>query len=211
MKCKCLNGKFVELSKHVHFFSKLWAICTALQTIVSVTWRKKETFPIFVTRRSEATTVWRPVMQIVKRLQFVLRISHFRQCLQQARKTPPCRRISYLSYILFTRFTCSCRWGEKVSLNCSHQRIHYSSHKWYMSMCSHGGMILTGKTEELGEKTVLVPLCPLQIPHGLTGARIRVFEVRGRQLTGQVWSTWPRMEGVIMFCMVRIFAHCIEW
>jgi hypothetical protein len=29
-------------------------------------------------------------------------------------------------------------------------------------MESHGGMILTGKTEELGEKPVPVPLCP---PH----------------------------------------------
>lgn len=57
MKCKCLSGKFVELNKHVNFFSKLWAICPALQTIASATCRKKKTFPIFVTRRSEATTV----------------------------------------------------------------------------------------------------------------------------------------------------------
>jgi hypothetical protein len=32
-----------------------------------------------------------------------------------------------------------------------------------MSMESHGGMILTGEPEELGEKTVPVPLCPPQI------------------------------------------------
>jgi hypothetical protein len=32
-------------------------------------------------------------------------------------------------------------------------------------MESHGGMILTGETEELGEKPVPVPLCPPQIPH----------------------------------------------
>jgi hypothetical protein len=30
----------------------------------------------------------------------------------------------------------------------------------YTSMESHGGMILTGATEELGEKLVPVPLCP---------------------------------------------------
>jgi hypothetical protein len=29
-------------------------------------------------------------------------------------------------------------------------------------------MILTGETEELGEKAVPVPLCPPQIPHGST-------------------------------------------
>jgi hypothetical protein len=31
-------------------------------------------------------------------------------------------------------------------------------------------MILMGETEELGEKHALVPLCPPQIPHGLTRA-----------------------------------------
>jgi hypothetical protein len=29
---------------------------------------------------------------------------------------------------------------------------------------AHGGMILTGKTKELREKPVPVPLCPPQIP-----------------------------------------------
>jgi hypothetical protein len=32
-----------------------------------------------------------------------------------------------------------------------------------MSVESHGGMILTGETDELGEKLVPVPLCPPQI------------------------------------------------
>jgi hypothetical protein len=40
---------------------------------------------------------------------------------------------------------CSCRWGESVSLNCSHQRAYCSSSKWCMDMESHGGMILTGE------------------------------------------------------------------
>jgi hypothetical protein len=32
-------------------------------------------------------------------------------------------------------------------------------------MESHGGMILTGETEEIGEKPVPVTLSPLQIPY----------------------------------------------
>jgi hypothetical protein len=40
-----------------------------------------------------------------------------------------------------------------------------------------------GKTEELGEKPVPVPLCPPQIPHGLTQAWTRASAVRGRWLT----------------------------
>jgi hypothetical protein len=41
--------------------------------------------------------------------------------------------------------------------------------RWYMSVESHGGMILTGEIKELGERPVPLPLCPPQIPHGLTG------------------------------------------
>jgi hypothetical protein len=43
-------------------------------------------------------------------------------------------------------------------------------------------MILTGKTEELGEKPVPVPLCPPQIPHGVTQAWTWVFVVKGQRL-----------------------------
>jgi hypothetical protein len=42
-----------------------------------------------------------------------------------------------------------------------------------------------GKTEVLGEKPVPVPLCPPQIPHGLTRDRTQASTVRGRRL-----STW---------------------
>jgi hypothetical protein len=38
-----------------------------------------------------------------------------------------------------------------------------------MGLENDGGMILTGKTEELGKKPVPVPLCAPQIPNGLTG------------------------------------------
>jgi hypothetical protein len=40
-----------------------------------------------------------------------------------------------------------------------------------------------GKTEVLGEKPVPVPLCPQQIPHGLTRDRTRASAVGGRRLT----------------------------
>jgi hypothetical protein len=41
-----------------------------------------------------------------------------------------------------------------------------------MSLESDGGITyLQGKSEELGENPVPVPLCPPQIPHGLTQAR----------------------------------------
>jgi hypothetical protein len=40
-----------------------------------------------------------------------------------------------------------------------------------------------GKTEELGEKPVPVPLCPPQIPHGLTRDRTRASAMGGRRLT----------------------------
>ena len=40
-----------------------------------------------------------------------------------------------------------------------------------------------GKPEVLGENPVPVPLCPPQIPHGLTRDRTRASAVRGRRLT----------------------------
>jgi hypothetical protein len=42
---------------------------------------------------------------------------------------------------------------------------------------------LTEKTEELGEKPVPAPLCPPQIPHGLTLHRTRASAVGGGRLT----------------------------
>jgi hypothetical protein len=41
------------------------------------------------------------------------------------------------------------------------------------SMESHSGVILTGETEEPGEKPVPVPLCLPQITHGLAGSEPR--------------------------------------
>jgi hypothetical protein len=50
-------------------------------------------------------------------------------------------------------------------------------------MASYGGMVLTGDTEEIGEKPVPVPLCPPQIPHGPNRMRTPASEMRGRRLT----------------------------
>jgi hypothetical protein len=77
---------------------------------------------------------------------------------------------------------CGCyqyEMSETMSLNCGHQRAYCSSPRWYVNMESNGGMILTGKTEELGEERAPVPLCPSQIPQGQT----RASEMRGRRLT----------------------------
>jgi hypothetical protein len=40
-----------------------------------------------------------------------------------------------------------------------------------------------GETKAIGEKPVPVPLCPPQIPHGMTGDRTRASAVGGRRLT----------------------------
>jgi hypothetical protein len=44
----------------------------------------------------------------------------------------------------------------RLSLNCGHLGAYCSSPRSYMSMDSHGGMILTGETEEVGEIPVPV-------------------------------------------------------
>jgi hypothetical protein len=65
-----------------------------------------------------------------------------------------------------------------------------------MSLESDGGMIyLQGKTEELGEKPVPVPLCPPQIPHGFTLARARAstaeLDIKTR---GKILFPFPGMD-----------------
>jgi hypothetical protein len=47
-------------------------------------------------------------------------------------------------------------------------------------------MKLTGEKRSTRGKPVPVPLCPPQIPHGLTRDRNRASAVRGRRLTGGV-------------------------
>jgi hypothetical protein len=51
-----------------------------------------------------------------------------------------------------TTLLSSCRWGEAMSLNCGHQQARCSSPR-YMSMESHGGMILTGENRKTWRET----------------------------------------------------------
>jgi hypothetical protein len=74
--------------------------------------------------------------------------------------------------------------------------VYYSFPRWYEFGERQWNDIWQGKTEELGDKPVPVPLCPPQIPHGLIRARTRASAVRGRRLT-----TWAmaRPDGTISF------------
>jgi hypothetical protein len=95
---------------------------------------------------------------------------------------------------LHTFMFLSMRWDYVSELQ--KQRVYFSSPRWCMSMESHSETIWQGKTEELGEKSVPLPLCALQIPHGLlTRVRTRAFMVRGRRLTA--WIT-ARSKGFKM-------------
>jgi hypothetical protein len=53
-------------------------------------------------------------------------------------------------------------------------------HEW---ICSSSGMILTGETKGFGEKPVPVPICPPQIPYGLTCLQTWASMVRSQWLT----------------------------
>jgi hypothetical protein len=59
-----------------------------------------------------------------------------------------------------------------------------------------------GKTKELREKCVPVPLCPPQIPHGLNQAQTQASEVRG-------WAmAWPKravLQGLSWFIPEFLF------
>jgi hypothetical protein len=66
-------------------------------------------------------------------------------------------------------------------------------------MCveSHGEIILTGETKELGENPVPVLLCPPQIPHTLARERTRASAVRDRRLTT---STMAQPRPTTFYC-----------
>jgi hypothetical protein len=65
------------------------------------------------------------------------------------------------------------------------------------------GWYWQGKTEELGEKPVPVPLCPPQIPHGLTRAWIRTSVVKVRRLTA-----WAMARPQIYLLLIYITCQC---
>jgi hypothetical protein len=61
-----------------------------------------------------------------------------------------------------------------------------------------------GKAEQLGEKPVPVPLCPPQIPHGLTLAWTRASAVRGWWLT-----TWAMARPIYLFMYLFIYLSVV--
>jgi hypothetical protein len=67
-------------------------------------------------------------------------------------------------------------------------------------------MILTGKTEELVENAVPVPLNPPQIPHELTWAQTRTSAVSARWLTACAMA-WPR-EGSVTKIQTLLLINC---
>jgi hypothetical protein len=64
----------------------------------------------------------------------------------------------------------------------------------FLSEFKTGPRSCQGKTEELGEKPALVPLCPPQIPHRSTPARTRASAVRGQRLTA--WAMARLWAGI---------------
>jgi hypothetical protein len=69
----------------------------------------------------------------------------------------------------------------------------------------HGGMIYTGKTQELGRKPAPVPLCRPQIPHGLARARTRASAVKGRRLTALAMTR--SIYNLIVGPSVEVLSH----
>jgi hypothetical protein len=61
----------------------------------------------------------------------------------------------------------------------------------------------------LGEKSVSVPLCPPQIPHGLTRNRTRASAVRGRRLTA--WAMARPFKGSRSTHGIKHFESLRSW
>jgi hypothetical protein len=80
-----------------------------------------------------------------------------------------------------------------MSLNCGHQCAHAHSPGYiYMSMESYGGIILTGENQRSRRKPDPEPLCPPQIPHGLTSGHTLSYSTwkLGRAMA-QAVGRWP--------------------
>jgi hypothetical protein len=93
---------------------------------------------------------------------------------------------------------CTCRGGESMSLNCGH-KLAYCSSLGYILVWAWRAAVewyWQEKTEWLRKKPVPVPLCPTQVPHWLTRARIRCSTVKGR-LTA--WAiSWQKQWNLSM-------------
>jgi hypothetical protein len=84
---------------------------------------------------------------------------------------------------------CSCGWGYTVYLWTaanSGSVVHLPDGTW---VWSHGGIMLTGKAEDLGERPVPVPVSP-QIPHGLTRARTRTPRLEASDEPPEPWQAY---------------------
>jgi hypothetical protein len=104
---------------------------------------------------------------------------------------------SFLDYTL--HWSISMRWDYVSELLPQTDILFIPT--WYV-LEKDGGMILAGETEELGEKPVPVPLCPPQIPHGLTWARTRASAVRSRRLT-----TWAMARPSLYACITTYISN----
>jgi hypothetical protein len=75
----------------------------------------------------------------------------------------------------------SCRRSETVSLNCGHQRTHFLSRRWYMSMEIHGVMILTGENRRTRIKTYPSSTLSTKNPTCSGGPRSNLGQENGYQ------------------------------
>jgi hypothetical protein len=78
------------------------------------------------------------------------------------------------------------RYGRTAALRLIVRPCEDDDDYYFLFFSSNGAPVewnWQGKTELLGEKPVPVPLCPPQIPHGLTQDRTRASAIGGRRLT----------------------------
>jgi hypothetical protein len=108
--------------------------------------------------------------------------------------------------------SCSCQLGEIVSLNCVHQWTYCSYLRWYMSVESHSGAILTRKPKDLdwfGTGLISwVPRLPLWISFYCgspliisPGGCLLEASLQRHSLTPSTWTTMtaPRMENIFLY------------
>jgi hypothetical protein len=85
---------------------------------------------------------------------------------------------------------CYCYWCERVRLLSVELRPLTVEWQWQ------------GKTKELGEKPVTVPLRPPEIPHALPWVRTHAAVVRSRRLT--TWAMARPMVKLSTVCWLRV-------
>jgi hypothetical protein len=91
----------------------------------------------------------------------------------------PLRFFSINLPILSVLFNCAVSFSDRV------RRI---AGEW---VCSAGGIVLTGKTQVFGGKTLPVPLCLPQIPHRMVLVRTWASAMSDWQLTAWI-TAWSR-------------------